>query len=929
MAAIAETNVGSNSSYDAINIPNVYLRGEVDTISQSGTTITISFRLWLVKPSGSSGSNWSYNDWFIGYGGQDYHVFNGSRTSHTTPGVDYSTPTLYATTTAGTSTLTISVGVSGQTQNNVPRYVYVNVNITGITSVGSPSVSISGLSSSSTTISASCTGSAGSGASSVSYTWYLNGGSAKSGSSVSWSGLNPNTSYSVSVTATNNVGLTASTSRTVATGVPSRPTYSTSFTNVTSTSARLVINVTSNPDSWWAVHYYETYGNWKGATTRGATGTFNVDYTGLAHNTQYNMATQYGGPNDTYLQGKQNHYVTTSGDAPTITSHGVQTYGQTTMVMRYTATYDTNSSLSSYRWDYTTGTLPSGPTDPTALNTNTISGLTPNTTYNYRLVVIEDVAGRASSVTGTFKTDYATQQITSIVEGDITETSLSVVVNVPNPSWLNSLTCWLYESDGTTLIATRNVTSGITAANSFLFEDLDPGTEYIIKAQINTYSQTASVGGYDSDIEQLSVTTLDASPVSVIQSDGTITKHKAYVMGKGDIYNPRRMTWQNGYYATGSVGDDIATLLTQSTSSAGGSACTVGYITILPAIEYTITNNDEVDFIIHGTDSSGIVTSAGYTLSPGSSYSYTGSASTTRLYISIESDVNPMINYATAPYFKLNIYRTVQMTLIPKENFVYINGKIRYIDIVQAGNSANTNTHINGLQVFDEAGNNIALNKPVSLIKGENATNLDIITDGNVELEKYATIEPESNNDLQTIVRVDLGQEYTNIQYAKVWRYWSDGRSYLQTGLYGRDATTKLTWKFQSYKHEGEYVETADGYVGQVYYHEINSFPLITSIVLDPPNTQASLDGTKMTVGAEWITYIPPVLDSYVSYRTDAILAANQGRLLKNDIGDLSELITDDKQNLVDAINEIYTDYVGESGYTNVLDALLDAPFTV
>lgn len=823
--------------------------------------------------------------------------------------------------------VTVQITFRGSRNNNINSAVFTyNFNTP---TVGNPSVSISSTSSTTTSINASCTGSAGTNGGSVSYTWYLNGGSSRSGSSVSWSGLSPNTSYSVSVTATNSYGLTASASRTVATQVPSRPTYSTSFTNVTSTSARLVINVTSNPDSWWAVHYYETNGNWKGATPRGSTGTFNVDYTGLAHNTQYNMATQYGGPNDTYLQGKQNHYVTTSGDAPTITSHGVQTYGQTTMVMRYTATYDTNSSLSSYRWDYTTGTLPSGPTDPTALNTNTISGLTPNTTYNYRLVVIEDVAGRASSVTGTFKTDYATQQITSIVEGDITETSLSVVVNVPNPSWLNSLTCWLYESDGTTLIATRNVTSGITAANSFLFEDLGPGTEYIVKAQINTYSQTASVGGYDSDIEQLSVTTLDASPVSVIRSDGTITKHKAYVMGKGDIYNPRRMIWQNGYYVIGAVGDNITTLLTQSTSTSGGSASTVGYITILPAIEYTITNNDEVDFIIHGTDSSGMVTSAGYTLSPGSSYTYTGSSSTTRLYISIESDTNPMINYATAPYFKLNIYRTVQTTLIPKENFVYINGKIRYIDIVQAGNSDNTYTHINGLQVFDEAGNNVALNKPVSLIKGENATNLDVITDGNVELEKYARIEPESNNDLQTIVRVDLGQEYTDIQYAKVWRYWSDGRSYLQTGLYGRDATTRMTWKFQSYKHEGEYVETADGYVGQVYYQEINSFPLITSVILDPPNIQASLEGTKMTVGAEWVTYIPPVLDSYVSYRTDAILAANRGRLLKIDIGDLSELVTEDKQTLVDAINEIYTDYVGESEYTNVLDALLDAPFTV
>lgn len=819
---------------------------------------------------------------------------------------------------------TVSFTVRGK--RTPPNTLSYSFTING--GMGKPSVSISNVSVGTTTISASCTGSAGSGASSVSYTWYLNGGNTKSGSSVSWSGLSPNTTYSLRVVATNNGGLTDEDSTSRTTGVPSRPTYTTSFTNVTSTSARLVINVTSNPDSWWSVHYYETNGNWKGATPRGSTGTLNVDYTGLAHNTQYNMATQYGGPNDTYLQGKQNHYVTTSGDAPTITSHGVQTYGQTTMVMRYTATYDTNSSLSSYRWDYTTGALPSGATDPTASNTNTITGLTPNTTYNYRLVVVEDVAWRTSSVTGTFKTDYPTQQVTSIVEGDITETSLGVTVNVPNPSWLNSLTCWLYESDGTTLIATRNVTSGITAANSFLFEDLDPGTEYIVKAQINTYSQTASVGGYDSDIEQLSVTTLDASPVSVIRSDGTITKHKAYVMGKGDIYNPRRMIWQNGYYATGSVGDDITTLLTQSTSTSGGSASTVGYITILPAIEYTITNNDEVDFIIHGTDSSGIVTSAGYTLSPGSSYSYTGSASTTRLYISIESDVNPMINYATAPYFKLNIYRTVQMTLIPKENFIYINGKVRYIDIVQAGSNENNGSHIVELEVYDEAGNNIALNKPATVVKGGEYGNLNVITDGVVDSSYYANIEPKSDNDLQTVVRVDLGQEYTDIQYVKLWRYWKDGRTYYQTAIYGRDATTRLTWKFQSYKSTGEYPETADGYVGRVYYQEIQSFPLISSIVIDPPNTTPTLEGTKITIGADWVTYIPPVIDSYVSYRTDAILAANQGRILNSEIGTLSSLTTEEKSSIVEAINEIYSNYNAESQYTNILDALLDAPFT-
>lgn len=71
---------------------------------------------------------------------------------------------------------------------------------------------------------------------------------------------------------------------------------------------------------------------------------------------------------------------------------------------------------------------------------------------------------------------------------------------------------------------------------------------------------------------------------------------------------------------------------------------------------------------------------------------------------------------------------------------------------------------------------------------------------------------------------------------------------------------------------------------------------------------------------------MPEVVDSLVSYRTDAILAAKQGRFLKENIGDLDALTTNTQMNIVEAINEIWMDFNEVSGYSNVLELALDAP---
>lgn len=51
--------------------------------------------------------------------------------------------------------------------------------------------------------------------------------------------------------------------------------------------------------------------------------------------------------------------------------------------------------------------------------------------------------------------------------------------------------------------------------------------------------------------------------------------------------------------------------------------------------------------------------------------------------------------------------------------------------------------------------------------------------------------------------------------------------------------------------------------------------------------------------------YVPQIIDNLTSTSTKDGLSANQGRVLKNEHGDLTELYTQSKDTLVAAINEV------------------------
>lgn len=737
------------------------------------------------------------------------------------------------------------------------------------------------------------------------------------GSEVSYTqtGLAHNTSYSMYYQTTNYAdgegsGLIAK-SFTTSGNAPT-------ITSVTPTTTRTGANLGNNSVSYDTNAKFSSVSVKYGTSTNYGSTSASTTISNLTPNTTYYYSMTVTDNWGRTSAAKTGSFKTT-GNNPTISAHGLSTGGQTSVTMTYTASYDTNDSLSSYKWEYGTSTS----YGKSVSNTNSITGLSANTTYYYRLTVTGR-QGRSSTATGSFKTDYPTQQITNIAIEGVTETGTTVKVTVPNPSWLTKLVCWIYEGDGTTLVTSQTLTSGITTTNTFTFEGLSPGTVYIAKAQITTSGRNTT---YNSGIVSAELQTLDDSVVTLVKSDGTTDKYKMYVMGSGNIYNGNRATWQNGYYATGAIGDSISGLLTDANMSASITTP----LAIIPNTAYTLTNNEEgVNFIVHGTDINNLVTVTGYTVSSGNSYVFTGDSNTTKMWISLKSTTEP-INTQTAKYYQLNVFRSAGKTLIQKENVVTVNGKIRYIDIISAGSNANNSTHIVELKVFNTDGENIALGKPVEIIKGtpepDAYGNTARVTDGDTTTGNYLGITPKSSLDLQTIVRVDLGQEYTNIDHVTLWRYYGDGRTYNETRLFGRDADLRLTWKFHSFKIDGTYPETPEGYTSYITHQEIAHVPYIHSVLLQPE--EATLVSTNIIIDAEAIVFLPEVVNSLTSYRTDAILAANQGRLLKNDIGDLSELTTDTQNSIVDAINEIWLDFNETSAYTNSLNAILSAPLII
>lgn len=776
---------------------------------------------------------------------------------------------------------------------------------------------------------------------------------------------------------------------------PAGPTYSRSVSGITRTSATLNVSCSSNPASYWRIHWYDTSGSWVGYSGNGATGSWTYTQDNLTPNTSYNFYTQvtnnndgeatglspieftttgnaptinsaavspsrtsaifnpnvsydtnasfrsysirygtstsYGStststtisgltPNTTYYYsmtvtdnwGRTSAAKTgsfkTTGNNPTINSHGVKTYAQTSTEMQYSASYDTNDSLSSYKWEYGTSTSYGS----SVTGTNTISGLSANTTYYYKLTVT-GIQGRSSTATGSFKTDPATVTISALGISEITETTAKVDYTFNNPSNVEQfyvIETVLEREDGTSQNYQAN---NITPPYTKVYDNLEPGSKYTCKTRVGIKGQSGTV--YYSQWASQDFETLASTPFVKIDSNGVIKHYKGYALGKSDIYNGYSSEWKNGNYSE-TVNSPI------SFNGEGAGVSKVKYIEIMPNDTYTyefpveqFTTSSGITLIL--TNVSDIIQKV-VKVTPGQSGSI-NTGSSTRLYMTC---TGTDLSKETAKYVRFSIYRSIKKVPLDKESIVTLNNKIRYIDISQNGYIKGTTTGSDGkiieLDVYDKLGNNIALNRNVTMERGS-GSNLEKITDGNHDGSSYCTL---NENSAGTTVRIDLGQEYSYDQIDRVVLWRDVDCLYQESRLLGLDANKQITWKFQSYKSEGVYKETSEGYTGRPRKAKTKHNIYITSLLneLDSPPF-----ADKITINADWNMSIPPVIADLTTHRVDAIIAANSGRLLKNDVGDLTALTTTEKSNLVDAINEIWNGINKTEEEFTVLDFVLES----
>ena len=408
---------------------------------------------------------------------------------------------------------------------------------------------------------------------------------------------------------------------------------------------------------------------------------------------------------------------------------------------------------------------------------------------------------------------------------------------------------------------------------------------------------------------------LASTPFVKIDSNGVIKHYKGYALGKSDIYNGYSSEWKNGNYSE-TVNSPI------SFNGEGAGVSKVKHIEIMPndayAYEFPVeqfTTSSGITLIL--TNASDIIQKV-VKVTPGQSGSI-NTDSSTRLYITC---TGTDLSKETAKYIRFSIYRSIKKVPLDKESIVTLNNKIRYIDISQNGYIKGTTTGSDGkiieLDVYDKLGNNIALNKNVTMERGS-GSNLEKITDGNHDGSSYCTL---NENSAGTTVRVDLGQEYSYDQIDRVVLWRDVDCLYQESRLLGLDANKQITWKFQSYKSEGVYKETSEGYTGRPRKAKTKHNIYITSLLneLDSPPF-----ADKITINADWNISIPPVIADLTTHRVDAIIAANSGRLLKNDVGDLTALTTTEKSNLVDAINEIWNGINKTEEEFTVLDFVLES----
>lgn len=412
---------------------------------------------------------------------------------------------------------TIATSASGNTGSYT--YKSVSAKTTGnaptITAVGTPTVARTSVTF------AKPTATYDTNASYSSQSWCsTSGGTYTSGNSAT--GLTPNTNYTYYVKVTDNQGRTSAAASVAFKTTGNAPTYSASAGSATRTSFVVTpssISYDTNASfSSFKVEWgtSTSYGNSNTNTSSAAAYTVS----NLAANTTYYWRTTLTDNQSRSTQ--KTGSITTTGNAPTVTAS--TTPARTSCTLAIGASYDTNASFSSGKYEYGTSTSYGTSVNISAVGNQTISSLSPNTTYYYK-VSITDTKSRTGTKTGSFTTTCNKPSSLTLTRTAATSSTISVSVSATGDTNAPITKYILYYKD--------------SSASSYTSSDLGTGTTKQITGLLQDhnyqfYFTAQNAAGTTTSSTSILSTILDAPTVSSVTfTNGTPTSVTENVSATG------------------------------------------------------------------------------------------------------------------------------------------------------------------------------------------------------------------------------------------------------------------------------------------------------------------------------------------------------------------------------------------------------------
>jgi phosphodiesterase/alkaline phosphatase D-like protein len=492
----------------------------------------------------------------------------------TTVYFQWGTSTSYGNTTpsqsigSGTSNVNVSANLSGLSPNTTYHYRVVAYNSAGTrygsnvsfttTSTGGPPTATTNAASNVTSNSATLNGTVNPNglATTVYFQWgtstsygnttpsqSIGSGTSNVNVSANLSGLSPNTTYHYRVVAYNSAGTRYGSNvsfTTTSTGGP--PTATTNAaSNVTSNSATL--NGTVNPNGLATTVYFQwgtstSYGNTTPSQSIGS-GTSNVNVSanlsGLSPNTTYHYrVVAYNSAGTRY--GSNVSFTTTStGGPPTATTNAASNVTSNSATLNGTVNPNGLATTVYFQWGTSTSygnTTPSQSIGSGTSNVNVsanLSGLSPNTTYHYRVVAYNSAGTRyGSNVSFTTTSTGGPPTATTNAASNVTSNSATLNGTV-NP---NGLATTVYFQWGTSTsygntTPSQSIGSGTSNVNvSANLSGLSPNTTYHYRVVAYNSAGTR----YGSNVS-FTTTSTGGPPTATTNAASNVTSNSATLNG--------------------------------------------------------------------------------------------------------------------------------------------------------------------------------------------------------------------------------------------------------------------------------------------------------------------------------------------------------------------------------------------------------------